>query len=120
MARLLRTAQARGIQPGYVAKLLAAFEKAGDGKVKDERNASKPGPIHPSSFIPHPLAEPLTDRELEVLRLIAEGLSYREIADRLVVSVNTVRFHIKGIYSKLGVENRAAAIAQARALQLLS
>ncbi len=103
MARLLRTAQARCIQPAYVAKLLAAF----------------PSEASTASTPQSGLVEPLTDRELEVLRLIAEGLSYREIADRLVVSVNTVRFHVKGIYGKLGVENRAAAIAQARTLKLL-
>lgn len=104
MARLLRTAQARGIRPAYVAKLLAALPPK-------ERAA----PIPQSDLV-----EPLTDRELEVLRLISEGISYREIADRLVVSVNTVRFHVKGIYGKLGGKNRAAAIAQARTLKLLS
>jgi LuxR family maltose regulon positive regulatory protein len=61
----------------------------------------------------------LTDRELEVLRLLAEGLSYAEIADRLVVSVNTVRYHVKGIYGKLGVEKQAQAVEKGRELGLI-
>ena len=65
------------------------------------------------------LIEPLTGRELEVLRLLAEGLSYAEISERLTVSVNTVRYHIKGIYGKLGVEKQAQAIERGRQLGLL-
>jgi LuxR family maltose regulon positive regulatory protein len=63
--------------------------------------------------------ELLSRRELEVLRLMAEGLTYAEIAQRLVLSLNTVRFHVKGLYGKLGVGKRAAAIDRARALGLL-
>ena len=65
------------------------------------------------------LIEPLTERELEVLRLLAQGMKYSEIAAHLVVSLNTVRFHVKGIYSKLGVSKQARAIARARQLGLL-
>ncbi len=65
------------------------------------------------------LIEPLTERELEVLRLLAQGMKYSEIAARLVVSLNTVRFHVKGIYSKLGVSKQSGAIARARQLGLL-
>jgi LuxR family transcriptional regulator, maltose regulon positive regulatory protein len=65
------------------------------------------------------LVEPLSERELEVLRLVAMGLKYEEIAGRLVISVNTVRFHIKAIYSKLNVNNRTGALALARELKLL-
>ncbi len=64
------------------------------------------------------LIEQLTERELEVLRLLAEGLSYAEIAGRLVVSVNTVRYHVKGMYGKLGVEKQTQAIERGRALGL--
>jgi LuxR family maltose regulon positive regulatory protein len=65
------------------------------------------------------LVEPLSDRELEVLRLIAEGLSNREIADRLVVVVGTVKWYINNIYTKLGIHSRTQALARARELDLL-
>jgi LuxR family maltose regulon positive regulatory protein len=65
------------------------------------------------------LIEPLTERELEVLHLLGVGLTYAEIAERLVVSVNTVRFHVKEIYGKLGVNRQAQAVARARELGLL-
>jgi LuxR family maltose regulon positive regulatory protein len=63
--------------------------------------------------------EPLTGRELEVLRLMADGHTYRQIADRLVISVNTVRTHVKNIYGKLDVNKRTLALARARELHLL-
>jgi LuxR family maltose regulon positive regulatory protein len=66
-----------------------------------------------------PLIEPLSERELEVLRLLAAGLTYDEIAEKLVVSLNTVRFHVKSIYGKLGVDKRARAIQAAREAGLL-
>jgi LuxR family maltose regulon positive regulatory protein len=66
-----------------------------------------------------PLPEPLTERESEVLHRMAAGLTYQQIADDLVVSVNTVRHHVKGLYGKLQVSSRAQAVAQARALGLL-
>jgi LuxR family maltose regulon positive regulatory protein len=66
-----------------------------------------------------PLVEPLSARELDVLRLIAEGLSNAEIAHRLFISVATVKVHAGSIYSKLGVTNRTQAVAQAQQLHLL-
>jgi LuxR family maltose regulon positive regulatory protein len=66
------------------------------------------------------LVEPLSERECEVLRLLAEGLSNRQIAGRLYLSIRTVKFHTGNIYSKLGVKRRTEAIAQARTLGLLS
>src|SRR5690606_6298614 len=65
------------------------------------------------------LVEPLTEREIEVLRLLAEGLPNREIADRLFVSVGTVKRHTHNIYSKLGVSNRTRATIRGRELGLL-
>ena len=65
------------------------------------------------------MIEPLTDRELEVLRLIADGLKYQEIAGRLYISLNTVRTYVKGIYGKLNVDNRSKAIAQAHLYRLI-
>ena len=65
------------------------------------------------------MIDPLTDRELDVLRLIADGLKYKEIADRLFISTNTVRTYVKGIYGKLNVNNRSKAIAQAHQYKLI-
>jgi LuxR family maltose regulon positive regulatory protein len=65
------------------------------------------------------LAEPLTEREMEVLQLMAEGLKYKEIAAQLFISLNTVRYHVKAIYGKLNVRNRTQATETARQLQIL-
>ena len=65
------------------------------------------------------LVEPLTERELEILALIAAGLKNKEIAAQLMISLNTVLYHNKNIYSKLGVNKRALAIAKAKELNLL-
>jgi ATP/maltotriose-dependent transcriptional regulator MalT len=70
--------------------------------------------------IANSLVEPLSERECEVLRLPAEGLSNRQIAGRLYLSIRTVKFHTGNIYGKLGVKRRTEAIAQARALSPLS
>jgi LuxR family maltose regulon positive regulatory protein len=75
--------------------------------------------IYPSSLRLHPLIDPLSDRELEVLSLIAEGLSNREIAQRLVITVGTTKTHINNIYRKLEVRSRTQAVARANELQLL-
>jgi LuxR family maltose regulon positive regulatory protein len=77
--------------------------------------ASVPG----QETIPQPLIEPLTEREMEVLRLIASGLSNREIAGELFIAVGTVKRHINHIYGKLAVRSRTQAIAKARELRLL-
>jgi LuxR family maltose regulon positive regulatory protein len=65
------------------------------------------------------LVEPLSERELEVLRLLAAGLESPEIARELIISVSTARTHIKNIYGKLGVHGRVQAIERARALGLV-
>ncbi len=98
MAKLLRQAEAHGVAPDYVSQLLAAFEI----ETEDEG-----------------LVEPLSDRELEVLRLLSTDLSAPEIAAELVVSVNTVRTHIKHIYSKLDAHSRYQAVERAKELDLL-
>jgi LuxR family maltose regulon positive regulatory protein len=66
-----------------------------------------------------PLQEPLSARELEVLGLVVAGLSNREIAERLFISVGTVKTHVHNIYGKLGVSNRPKAIARTRELGLI-
>lgn len=106
LAPLLRAARERGTTPAYVARLLAAFPT-------EATTAVIP------SVLAESLPEPLTERELEVLRLMAAGLTYDEVAQRLVISLNTVRFHVKGIYGKLGVDRRMAAIERATTLGLL-
>jgi LuxR family maltose regulon positive regulatory protein len=110
MAQLLYQALERGIRPDYVRRLLSAFP-AGEP-------ASPPSPTvaPPSSD----LFEPLSDRELEVLHLIAEGLTNPEIASRLFISLHTVKTHTRNIYGKLGVHSRTQATARAQALGLLS
>ena len=107
MLTLLRQAQARSRVSGYVATLLRSF---GEQHSLD---------LSPSSARPGPLAEPLTGREREVLRLLLAGASNREIARRLVLSVNTVKRHVYNLCGKLGVQSRTQAIVRARTLNLL-
>jgi LuxR family maltose regulon positive regulatory protein len=109
MARLLYEALNRGIAPGYVQRLLAAFPTA-----EPEEAASKRLQVDQSGLI-----EPLSDREIEVLQLIAKGLSNQVIATRLVLSVHTIKTHTRNIYSKLGVNNRTQAVDRARTLGIL-
>ena len=66
-----------------------------------------------------PLIEPLSERELEVMRLLASGLSYRQIAVELTIAVGSVKSHAHNIYMKLGVKNRTQATARAAQLGLL-
>ena len=72
-----------------------------------------------ASMGPSALADGLTERETEVLRLIAAGLSNAAIAEQLMISVGTVKTHLKHIYGKLAVQSRTQAVAQARTLRLL-
>jgi LuxR family transcriptional regulator, maltose regulon positive regulatory protein len=105
--------QARHVAPTFVASLLAAFGELNieHAELKNEPSqASKP-----NSQLP----EPLSEAELKVLRLVANGLSNREIADRLVITVGTTKWHLNQIYGKLHVRNRTEAVALARQLQLL-
>jgi len=74
---------------------------------------------HPETE-PEPLTEPLTDRELGVLRLLPSMLSNTEIADELFISVNTVKVHLKTLYRKLEVANRRGAVRRGQSLRLLT
>jgi LuxR family maltose regulon positive regulatory protein len=94
---LLRRAAAQGVEPLYVRRLLEAL-----GEPE-----------------PQPLVEPLSERELQVLRLVSAGLSNREIAQELFVAVSTVKTHINHIYSKLDVKSRTQAVARASELGLV-
>jgi LuxR family maltose regulon positive regulatory protein len=120
MARLLYEAATRGVAPEYVRRLLAAFQTTDDADADHRRPTTDPGQL--SSVVGGPsstLVEPLSERELEVLQLIAEGLTNREIASRLLLSVNTVKAHARNIYGKLDAHNRTQAVARARALGIL-
>lgn len=109
MAHLLYLALERGYSPGYVRILLQAF-------------AAEPEPS-PTMSAPHisceRQVEPLSQRELEVLAGIAEGLSNREIGARLYLSLSTVKWHTANIYGKLGVNSRTQAVSMGRRLGLL-
>jgi LuxR family maltose regulon positive regulatory protein len=109
MARLLYAAASRGVAPAYAGALLAAFS---------ERDLALVPPEDPARAA-SPAVEPLSERELQVLQLISQGLSNREIGQRLVISVNTVKSHCRAIYSKLDVGSRTQAVAKARGLELL-
>jgi LuxR family maltose regulon positive regulatory protein len=73
-----------------------------------------------SSTVKHPLIEPLSQRELEILQLIADGLNSREVALRLHLGVTTIRWYLRQIYGKLDVHSRSEALARARELNLLA
>jgi LuxR family maltose regulon positive regulatory protein len=66
------------------------------------------------------LIEPLSDREIEVLQLLAKGLTNQAVADRLVLSIHTIKAHTRSIYSKLAVNNRTQAVDRARTLGIIS
>ncbi|MCB0036371.1 MAG: tetratricopeptide repeat protein, partial [Anaerolineales bacterium] len=105
---LLTAAQHKPIEPEFTAQLLAAWEELGyDAAVAVDQSANEA------------LSEPLTERELEILALIASGLSTKETADRLFLSPGTVKWHINNIYGKLAVNNRLAAVTKAQDLQII-
>ncbi len=115
MGQLLFEAAKRGIMPDYTGKLLSALateQQSGTG----ESHLPAPGKSSPTS---QPLIEPLSQRELDVLRLFKTELSGPEIAQELVIGLSTVRTHTKSIYSKLNVDNRRAAVRRAVDLNLI-
>jgi LuxR family maltose regulon positive regulatory protein len=103
MRRLLHRMLTRSSSPEYIRRLLEACGES----------------TRMTATIDNRLVDPLSQREHEVLRLIIEGATNKEIADELVLTVNTVKRHISNIFGKLEVSNRAQAIARARELNLL-
>ncbi len=125
MAQLLFEADSHGIMPRqglltYTGKLLAAFE-AEKRKGEDKHGL----PLDQTLIEPEArsaksmLVEPLSQRELKILQLIAQGLSNREIGERLFLALDTVKGHNRKIFDKLQVQSRTEAIARARELGLL-
>jgi len=112
MARLLYLATTHEVVPDFARTLLGVFTKTSempDAEAEQRERAA----------IQSELIEPLTERELEVLTLIAEDLSNQEISERLFISINTVKTHIRNVYGKLGTSRRSQAVAQAQTLGLL-
>jgi LuxR family transcriptional regulator, maltose regulon positive regulatory protein len=117
MASLLSAAVTQGIMPDYIEKLLAAFPAA-SAAAPTPGKADRP-PASPVQLLGQPLIEPLSARELEVLRLIAQGLSNEAIGARLFLALSTVKGHNRNIFEKLQVQSRTEAVARARELGLL-
>ncbi|HMR66990.1 MAG TPA: LuxR C-terminal-related transcriptional regulator [Anaerolineae bacterium] len=117
LAQLLSQVTKTGLRPDYIGQLMAAFPDlpvtVGHFQTEDKsilnRQSKNQG-----------LIEPLSERELEILSLIAEGLTNQEIADQTFISALTVKVHARNIYGKLGIKNRTQAVAKARALGLLN
>lgn len=110
MQRLLNLALARDVETDYVTKLIEAFPLR-----QDEEEEAEPQRVLGGQY----LVEPLTDQELSILRLMSAGLSHNEIADKLYLSINTVKWHTTHIYDKLGVHRRAHAVTRAKELGIL-
>ena len=105
---LLYEAARQNIQPEFVGKLLALFPQLDLEKDKDE-----------FVFFEGEVIEPLSDREIEILQYIAEGLSNQQIAYKLHLSLSTVKVHTYNIYRKLNVHSRVQAVSRAKALSII-
>ena len=111
MARLVSEAAAHGMMPDYTGTLLAVFE----AEAYKRDDTAYPPPAQRTRS----LVEPLSQREVEVLRLIAQGLSNREISERLFLALDTVKGHNRSIFGKLLVQRRSDAVVKARFLGIL-
>jgi LuxR family maltose regulon positive regulatory protein len=116
MHRLIQQVEPDETTESYIKDLQAAFDKvSAHPKPGDQETLQRPQ----AARLSNELVEPLSEREIEVLRLLQTNLSTPEIADELIIAVSTVRTHIKNIYSKLGVHSRSEAVDQAKDLGLL-
>jgi DNA-binding NarL/FixJ family response regulator len=109
------------IQPSIARKVVAEFSRLAGGRAASNEQPSVTKPDASPALTPHPasLPEALTEREGEVLRAIAAGLSNREIAERLVITEGTVKNHVSSLLAKLGVRDRTQAVLKAQELRLL-
>jgi LuxR family maltose regulon positive regulatory protein len=117
LAGLLDRLLQNNIAVDYIRKILAAFEGDDSETVPD---AVESEPDLAPSVRPQPLIEPLTNRELDVLELIGQRLQNKEIAEKLFISAETVKGHLRNIYQKLGVSNRREAVVTAKDLGILA
>lgn len=114
MLELLRIAKLRGIAPHYTKKLIHAFSLAKKGLSASIPDVSYETLVpSENSTNPKELCEPLSKRELEILQLLRSGFSNREISEKLVISLSTVKNHTSNIYQKLEVNSRGKAIKRA-------
>jgi LuxR family maltose regulon positive regulatory protein len=122
MADQLKKLHRKNIARKYIEKILAAFEQEGEQTVLPEANGRPAAPARqprePSPLSP-PLVEPMTNRELDVLELLAHRLSNKEIADKLFISAETVKGHLRNIYQKLEVKKRRKAVEKAKKIGIL-
>jgi LuxR family maltose regulon positive regulatory protein len=105
---LIHQAARQGLRPGYCERILVAIRASGGERLLSDAPALS-RPVQGETLI-----EPLSEREQEVLRLMAEGASNQAIAERLVITVGTVKSHVNHILSKLGARSRTEAVALAR------
>ena len=106
---MLEKALSRGVTPEYTRKLITIIE----AEERQKRIREK------GEGVPSPYQSILSERELEVLHLMADGLSNQQIADRLIISLSTAKNHVHNIIEKLGVRARTQAVTQARELELI-
>ena len=109
VTRLLNLLHRQGVSPNYIGPILTSYPSY----TTDDGRMTEPSPSSP-------LVDPLTSREMEVLELLAQRLTNKEIAERLIISPGTVKTHGLNLYAKLGVHGRQQAVERARELSLLS
>ena len=130
MADLLKRLQKQNVAVDYIESILAAFRDDEHKPAPDTNDPESPPPTHPlippSAFpLPpsrtsRPLVDPLTSRELDVLDLLAQRLSNKEIAEKMFISTTTVKGHLQNIYGKLNVSKRREAVEKAMKIGILS
>jgi LuxR family maltose regulon positive regulatory protein len=124
MADLLNNLRSQNIAIDYIGKILSAFSDIKTGASTIPVSSSPPSqvtpsPIPPVAKAPQSLVEPLTNRELEILEMLAQRLQNKEIAEKLFISPTTVKTHLQNIYQKLDAGNRREAVNNAKDLGIL-